>query len=163
MKEISIMLSALAIAAMICGCSSDAGENAHTDSEVETPASDVQNVPEEDEVWSEEKIISAFTKSSVYNDSPIVACTAAEDAAYDLAGVVLCGGDNEVTFVFVDRDGLCQTCVVEDLTFSESTLTYLGNGSVVADLYKEDGTKIDYQLNFSRHGSEVYFKVGEAK
>lgn len=163
MKKISITLSMLVIVFMICGCSSDAKENALTSGLPETSASDVQNVPEENEVWSEEKIISAFTKSSVYNDSPVVACTTAEDAAYNLAGVVLCSGDDEVTFAFVDRDGVCQICGVEDLTFSASTLTYLGNGSVVADLYKEDGTKIDYQLNFSRHGSEVYFKVGEAK
>lgn len=112
---------------------------------------------------SEDDILCMFNAEHP-NDSA-TDCVVADDAAYDLIGIVQFTDDvgNPCNLAFVYKDGWSYPLgVVAEDGFSapeESALFYLGNGKVTLSFMENETQKIvDYTVGYSTNGSHTHFE-----
>ena len=118
-------------------------------------------VPEE-ELLSEEAILDLFAKTE-HGDCPVLDCVPVTDGAYDMVGVVLYWDEErESTIVsFLDADGGSQEAGPKARAVDPPELMYVGEGTVVFLLEKEDGSTTNYALTCSIKENEVHFSAEE--
>lgn len=118
-------------------------------------------VPEVD-LLSEEEILDLFAKTE-HGDCPVLDCVPVTDGAYDLVGVVLYWDAERASTIvsFLDADGTSQEAGPVARAVDPPELTYVGEGTVVFLLEKEDGSTTNYALTLSIDGEAVHFEAEE--
>ena len=118
-------------------------------------------VPEEERL-SEEEILALFAKSE-HGDCPVLDCVAVTDGAYDMVGVVLYWDEDRASTIvsFLAADGTSQEAGPAARAVEPPELTYVGEGTVVFLLEKEDGSTTNYALTLSTDGEAVHFEAQE--
>lgn len=115
-----------------------------------------------EELWTEEEILSLFSKIE-YDDCQVLDCVPVTDGAYDMVGVVLYwNAEEETTYIaFLDEEGNSQEAGVVARAVDPPELSYVGGGTVVFLLQKEDGSTTNYALSISVKDENIYFKAVE--
>ena len=137
-----------------CGSQSASADASNSDS----PS--VQDASEQEKNWSEEDIISMFSKVKEA-DWEYIYCELMPDHASDRVGAVLFRDAQRETsnVAFFDADGFYQLSGVYEKMSDQPDFTYLGDGAVTFQLETEDGTIYHCTLTISIYDSDVYFKV----
>lgn len=114
------------------------------------------------EAQSEEEILTLFAKTE-HGDCPVLDCVPVTDGAYGMVGVVLYWDEDRASTIvsFLDADGTSQEAGPAARAVEPPELTYVGEGTVVFLLEKEDGSTTNYALTLSIDGEAVHFEAQE--
>ena len=114
------------------------------------------------EAQSEEEILDLFAKTE-HGDCPVLDCVPVTDGAYGMVGVVLYWDEDRASTIvsFLAADGTSQEAGPAARAVEPPELTYVGEGTVVFLLEKEDGSTTNYALTLSIDGDAVHFEAQE--
>ena len=114
------------------------------------------------ETLSEEEILALFAKTE-HGDCPVLDCVPVTDGAYGMVGVVLYWDEDRASTIasFLAADGTSQEAGPAARAVEPPELTYVGEGTVVFLLEKEDGSTTNYALTLSIDGDAVHFEAQE--
>lgn len=114
------------------------------------------------EAQSEEEILDLFAKTE-HGDCPVLDCVPVTDGAYGMVGVVLYWDEDRASTIvsFLAADGTSQEAGPAARAVEPPELTYVGEGTVVFLLEKEDGSTTNYALTLSIDGEAVHFEAQE--
>lgn len=114
------------------------------------------------EAQSEEEILALFAKTE-HGDCPVLDCVPVTDGAYGMVGVVLYWDEDRASTIvsFLAADGTSQEAGPAARAVEPPELTYVGEGTVVFLLEKEDGSTTNYALTLSIDGEAVHFEAQE--
>ena len=114
------------------------------------------------ETLSEEEILALFAKTE-HGDCPVLDCVPVTDGAYGMVGVVLYWDEVRASTIvsFLAADGTSQEAGPTARAVEPPELTYVGEGTVVFLLEKEDGSTTNYALTLSIDGDAVHFEAQE--
>ncbi len=118
-------------------------------------------VPDEEQ-WTKEEILALFAKTENGN-CPVLDCVPVTDGAYDMVGVVLYWYEEDgITRVaFLDAEGYSHEAGVVARAVDPPELRYVGDGTVVFLLEKEDGSTTNYAMSVSINDEGIHFKAEE--
>lgn len=118
-------------------------------------------VPEEEQ-WTKEEILALFAKTENGN-CPVLDCVPVTDGAYDMVGVVLYwyAEDGITRVAFLDAEGYSHEAGVVARAVDPPELRYVGDGTVVFLLEKEDGSTTNYAMSVSINDEGIHFKAEE--
>ena len=114
------------------------------------------------EAQSEEEILDLFAKTE-HGDCPVLDCVPVTDGAYGMVGVVLYWDEDRASTIvsFLAADGTSKEAGPAARAVEPPELTYVGEGTVVFLLEKEDGSTTNYALTLSIDGDAVHFEAQE--
>ena len=114
------------------------------------------------EAQSEEEILALFAKTE-HGDCPVLDCVPVTDGAYGMVGVVLYWDEDRASTIvsFLAADGTSQEAGPAARAVEPPELRYVGEGTVVFLLEKEDGSTTNYALTLSIDGEAVHFEAQE--
>lgn len=114
------------------------------------------------EAQSEEEILDLFAKTE-HGDCPVLDCVPVTDGAYGMVGVVLYWDEDRASTIvsFLAADGTSQEVGPAARAVDPPELSYVGGGTVVFLLEKEDGSTTNYALTLSIDGDAVHFEAQE--
>lgn len=114
------------------------------------------------ELLNEEEILDLFAKTE-HGDYPVLDCVPVTDGAYDMVGVVLYWDEERASTIvaFLDAEGYSHEAGVVARTVDPPKLTYVGDGTVVFLLEKEDGSTTNYAMSVSINDEGIHFKAQE--
>ena len=114
------------------------------------------------EAQSEEEILDLFAKTE-HGDCPVLDCVPVTDGAYGMVGVVLYWDEDRASTIvsFLDANGGSHEAGPAARAVEPPELTYVGEGTVVFLLEKEDGSTTNYALTLSVDGDAVHFEAQE--
>lgn len=114
------------------------------------------------EAQSEEEILALFAKTE-HGDCPVLDCVPVTDGAYGMVGVVLYWDEDRASTIvsFLAADGTSQEAGPAARAVEPPELRYVGEGTVVFLLEKEDGSTTNYALTLSIDGDAVHFEAQE--
>lgn len=114
------------------------------------------------EAQSEEEILDLFAKTE-HGDCPVLDCVPVTDGAYGMVGVVLYWDEDRASTIvsFLAADGTSQEAGPAARAVDPPELSYVGGGTVVFLLEKEDGSTTNYALTLSIDGDAVHFEAQE--
>ena len=114
------------------------------------------------EAQSEEEILDLFAKTE-HGDCPVLDCVPVTDGAYGMVGVVLYWDEERASTIvsFLDANGGSREAGPAARAVDPPELTYVGEGTVVFLLEKEDGSTTNYALTLSIDGDAVHFEAQE--
>ena len=114
------------------------------------------------EAQSEEEILALFAKTE-HGDCPVLDCVPVTDGAYGMVGVVLYWDEVRASTIvsFLDANGGSHEAGPAARAVEPPELSYVGGGTVVFLLKKEDGSTTNYALTLSIDGDAVHFEAQE--
>lgn len=114
------------------------------------------------EAQSEEEILDLFAKTE-HGDCQVLDCVPVTDGAYGMVGVVLYWDEDRASTIvsFLAADGTSKEAGPAARAVEPPELTYVGEGTVVFLLEKEDGSTTNYALTLSIDGDAVHFEAQE--
>ena len=114
------------------------------------------------EAQSEEEILDLFAKTE-HGDCPVLDCVPVTDGAYGMVGVVLYWDEDRASTIvsFLAADGTSKEAGPAARAVDPPELSYVGGGTVVFLLEKEDGSTTNYALTLSIDGDAVHFEAQE--
>ena len=114
------------------------------------------------ETLSEEEILALFAKTE-HGDCSVLDCVPVTDGAYGMVGVVLYWDEDRASTIvsFLDANGGSHEAGPAARAVEPPELTYVGEGTVVFLLEKEDGSTTNYALTLSIDGEAVHFEAQE--
>ena len=100
---------------------------------------------------------------SSHGDCPVLDCVPVTDGAYGMVGVALYWDEDRASTIvsFLAADGTSQEAGPAARAVEPPELTYVGEGTVVFLLEKEDGSTTNYALTLSIDGEDVHFEAQE--
>lgn len=114
------------------------------------------------EAQSEEEILDLFAKTE-HGDCRVLDCVPVTDGTYGMVGVVLYWDEERASTIvsFLAADGTSKEAGPAARAVEPPELTYVGEGTVVFLLEKEDGSTTNYALTLSIDGEAVHFEAQE--
>ncbi len=114
------------------------------------------------ETLSEEEILDLFAKTE-HGDCQVLDCVPVTDGACGMVGVVLYWDEDRASTIvsFLDANGGSHEAGPAARAVDPPELTYVGEGTVVFLLEKEDGSTTNYALTLSIDGDAVHFEAQE--
>lgn len=114
------------------------------------------------ELQSENEILDLFAKTE-HGDCPVLDCVPVTDCAYGMVGVVLYwyAEDGITRVAFLDAEGYSHEAGVVARAVDPPELRYVGDGTVVFLLEKEDGSTTNYAMSVSINDEGIHFKAQE--
>ena len=114
------------------------------------------------EAQSEEETLDLFAKTE-HGDCQVLDCVPVTDGAYGMVGVVLYWDEERASTIvsFLAADGTSKEAGPAARAVEPPELTYVGEGTVVFLLEKEDGSTTNYALTLSIDGEAVHFEAQE--
>ncbi len=156
MKKSGVLFLSFICALLMSACGKEESLLAESVSDSSRSAESVSN---EDEIRSEEEIVSMFENMNQDGSLEYIDCVPVSDKAGDRIGAVLFWNpDKETTNVaFFAADGTAQQCAIAAKTASNPDFEYLGDGKVTFQMETDSGVLYHQTVTISVDGSSVRF------